>query len=87
MYMQRFEMQQVFKTDEEVAHWFLSGRGEGDNAEGCGRRGQVVWAYVVEVRPLSLSSFHTDSSLARYRTPPPTKSPTLSHSTPCRPSS
>lgn len=51
-YMRRFEMQQVFASDEEVKHWFLSGRGEGANAEGCGRRGQVVWAYVVEVRSL-----------------------------------
>lgn len=50
-YMQRFEMQQVFATDEEVTHWFLSGRGTGESIEGRGREGQVVWAYVVEVRP------------------------------------
>lgn len=58
-YMRRFEMQQVFETDEEVKHWFLSGRGTGESVEGRGREGQVVWAYVVEVRtqhlPLAFS--------------------------------
>lgn len=47
-YMRRFEMQQVFADDDEVRHWFLSGRGTGDVVEGR-RTGQVVWAYVVEV--------------------------------------
>ncbi|KAJ9101499.1 hypothetical protein QFC19_005152 [Naganishia cerealis] len=47
-YMGRYEMQQVFTTDDEVAHWFLSGTGEGEYVKGQGRKGQVVWSYVVE---------------------------------------
>jgi glycylpeptide N-tetradecanoyltransferase len=50
-YMARFDMVQTFEKDEEVEHWFLSGRGTGDRQPGGGkgRDGQVVWAYVVEV--------------------------------------
>lgn len=49
-YMARFEIEQVFETDADVEHWFLSGKGEGPWAPGNGEghRGQVVWAYVVE---------------------------------------
>lgn len=64
-YLARFEVAQKFESDEEVEHWFLSGRGveggEGaiaggeESGEGAGagkgwrRSGQVVWAYIVEV--------------------------------------
>lgn len=65
-YMHRFEMQQVFATDDEVAHWFLSGRGTGESIDGRGREGQVVWAYVVEVRPRSCSpKSHSANSCAQ----------------------
>ncbi|KAI5449375.1 glycylpeptide N-tetradecanoyltransferase [Naganishia albida] len=66
-YMRRFEMQQVFRDDDEVTHWFLSGRGEGENKDGCGRKGQVVWAYVVEdpetKRITDFTSFYSLPSL------------------------
>jgi glycylpeptide N-tetradecanoyltransferase len=50
-YMARFDIVQTFEKDEEVEHWFLSGRGTGNREPGGGqgRDGQVVWAYVVEV--------------------------------------
>lgn len=64
-YVARFEVAQTFDSDEEVEHWFLSGRGReggeggaiagGDESASRGderkwrRAGQVVWAYVVEV--------------------------------------
>lgn len=55
-YLDRFDVAQAFKDDDEVEHWFLNGQGK----EVGGRRvEQVVWAYVVEVSfvpPLSLSS-------------------------------
>ena len=40
-------------TEEEVRHYLLSGRGEGE-MKNWRREGQVVWSYVVEVS----SSFH-----------------------------
>ncbi|KIR38598.1 glycylpeptide N-tetradecanoyltransferase [Cryptococcus deuterogattii 99/473] len=44
-YLDRFDVAQAFKDDDEVEHWFLSGQGK----EVGGRRiEQVVWAYVVE---------------------------------------
>ncbi|OXG11802.1 glycylpeptide N-tetradecanoyltransferase [Cryptococcus neoformans Ze90-1] len=44
-YLDRFDVAQAFKNDDEVEHWFLSGQGK----EVGGRRvEQVVWAYVVE---------------------------------------
>lgn len=54
-YLERFDIAQTFASDEEVEHWFLSGRGkEGKEGGGEGKRqGQVVWAYVVEVSPAS----------------------------------
>ena len=48
-YMARFELEQKFGTEEEIAHWFISGRGTGEYVKGRGRQGQVAWAYVVEV--------------------------------------
>lgn len=62
-YLGRFDIAQTFETDEEVEHWFLSGRGQeggeggaiaggeagGKESAGWRRAGQVVWAYVVEV--------------------------------------
>lgn len=59
-YLSRFEIHQVFKDDQEVEHWFLSGRGKdgkggiagsevGEGHGDWGREGQVVWSYVVEV--------------------------------------
>lgn len=55
-YLDRFDVVQAFKDDDEVEHWFLSGQGK----EVSGRRiEQVVWAYVVEVSfvpPLALPS-------------------------------
>ena len=51
-YMQRFGMAPVMTLDE-IRHQFLSGIGKGERAPGTwkGRReGQVIWAYVVEVR-------------------------------------
>ncbi|KAI9634584.1 Glycylpeptide N-tetradecanoyltransferase [Dioszegia hungarica] len=50
-YLARFEITQTFETDQEVEHWFLSGRGKEGGEEGSAkwrREGQVVWAYVVE---------------------------------------
>nr|ODO02369.1 glycylpeptide N-tetradecanoyltransferase [Cryptococcus depauperatus CBS 7855] len=44
-YLSRFELAQKFESDEEVAHWFLSGQGR----EMDGKRiEQVIWAFVVE---------------------------------------
>lgn len=52
-YMARFGMAPVM-TKEEVEHMFLSGRGRGEIESALGRReGQVVWSYVVEVRPFT----------------------------------
>lgn len=51
-YMKRFGMYLEF-TEDEVRHQFLSGRGEGPGVKDSwkkSRPGQVVWAYVVEVR-------------------------------------
>lgn len=51
-YMQRYGMSLVM-TEDEVRHHFLSGRGEGPSTQNSWkspREGQVVWAYVVEVR-------------------------------------
>jgi glycylpeptide N-tetradecanoyltransferase len=48
-YMSRFDLAPVF-SDEEVLHNFTSGRGTGESVDGR-RPGQVVWTYVVEVRP------------------------------------
>ncbi|KAH8087475.1 Glycylpeptide N-tetradecanoyltransferase, partial [Filobasidium floriforme] len=47
-YMARFELEQKFDTEEEIEHWFISGRGTGEYVKGQGRKGQVAWAYVVE---------------------------------------
>lgn len=44
-YLKRYEIEQKFETDEEIRHWFLSGRGNGGGVAD----GRVVWAYVVEV--------------------------------------
>lgn len=56
-YMERFDMIPLLEEDD-VRHQFLSGRGNGEReASTCRRRGQVVWAYVVEV------SSHHDSRL------------------------
>lgn len=46
-YMARFGMSPVFE-EEDVRHWLLSGRGEGEVKKGR-REGQVVWSYVFEV--------------------------------------
>lgn len=46
-YLTRFDVAQLFTSDAEVEHWFLSGQGR---EEGGKRIEQVVWAYVVEVR-------------------------------------
>ncbi|EAL17377.1 hypothetical protein CNBN0070 [Cryptococcus deneoformans B-3501A] len=44
-YLDRFDVAQAFRDDDEVEHWLLSGQGK----EVGGRRvEQVVWAYVVE---------------------------------------
>lgn len=51
-YMKRFGMQ-IDMTEEEVQHQFLSGRGRGSGSKDSWkkpREGQVVWAYVVEVK-------------------------------------
>jgi glycylpeptide N-tetradecanoyltransferase len=37
-------------TDDELRHNIFAGRGEGESIEGR-RKGQVIWSYVVEVRP------------------------------------
>jgi glycylpeptide N-tetradecanoyltransferase len=60
-YMARFDIVQTFEKDEEIEHWFLSGRGTGDYQPGGGkgRDGQVVWAYVVEVRIRTRPEFTT----------------------------
>ena len=53
-YMQRFGMAPIMTLDE-IRHQFLSGKGKGERAAGTwkGRReGQVVWAYVIEVRTI-----------------------------------
>ena len=49
-YMQRFDMAPEM-TLEDAGHHFLSGRGEEEIVERdiTGRKGQVVWSYVVEV--------------------------------------
>lgn len=52
-YMKRFTMFPVMSEDE-VRHQFLSGLGDGPRGGDSWkirRDGQVVWAYVVEVRP------------------------------------
>ncbi|KAJ9119010.1 hypothetical protein QFC22_003499 [Naganishia vaughanmartiniae] len=46
-FMKRYEMSQVFGTEEEVRHWFFGARGVGE-VKGGRREGQVVWSYVVE---------------------------------------
>ena len=53
-YMERFTMMPIMSLDE-LKHQFLSGLGVGEGPkEWKGRREkQVVWAYVVEVIPLS----------------------------------
>ena len=87
-YIQRFGMSPVMTLDE-LRHQFLSGRGRGDRAPGVwkGRReGQVIWAYVVEVRRLSMS-MPTSIWSQRHpacRTHTRTRSQTFSRSTPCR---
>lgn len=45
-YLGRFDCAQLFNTDEDVEHWFISGMGKEVNGK---RENQVVWAYVVEV--------------------------------------
>lgn len=50
-YMKRFGMAMVM-TQDEIRHHFLSGRGEGPGTEDSWktpRKGQIMWAYVVEV--------------------------------------
>ncbi|KLT41550.1 N-myristoyl transferase [Cutaneotrichosporon oleaginosum] len=44
-YLGRFDCAQLFNTDEDVEHWFISGMGKEVNGK---RENQVVWAYVVE---------------------------------------
>ncbi|BEI80486.1 hypothetical protein CcaverHIS002_0110150 [Cutaneotrichosporon cavernicola] len=44
-YLGRFDCAQLFNTDEDVEHWFISGMGKEANGK---RENQVVWAYVVE---------------------------------------
>ncbi|WFD32865.1 glycylpeptide N-tetradecanoyltransferase [Malassezia sp. CBS 17886] len=58
-YLRRFDMAPQF-TDEEVAHLFLSGRGQDTNGV-PGRRGQVTWTYVVECdgRITDMASFYS----------------------------
>lgn len=46
-FLSRYEIRQTFSTDEDVAHWFTSGRGRDVDGK---RVEQVVWSYVVEVR-------------------------------------
>jgi glycylpeptide N-tetradecanoyltransferase len=46
-FMTHFDMVPAV-TKEEVQHYLLSGRGEGE-AKNWRREGQVVWSYVVEV--------------------------------------
>lgn len=57
-YMRRFEMVPIYDVDE-IQHQFLSGRGQGNIGDGGpGRRkGQVTWAYVVEVSILPAERF------------------------------
>lgn len=43
-------------TEEEVQHYLLSGRGEGE-LKNRRREGQVVWSYVVEVMSPLISAF------------------------------
>lgn len=55
-YLDRFDVAQQFSTDDDVRHWFLSGRGQESSKGTVGipgqpRVGQVTWAYVVEVSP------------------------------------
>lgn len=49
-YMRRFGLAPIFDV-EEIKHYFLSGKGEGNIGDGGpGRRkGQVTWSFVVEV--------------------------------------
>ncbi|KAJ7063841.1 acyl-CoA N-acyltransferase [Mycena amicta] len=51
-YMQRFDLVPVMPEREEIRHWFVSGRGEGEVLGGPGqlkrREKQVTWTYVVE---------------------------------------
>lgn len=86
-YLARFELNQRFDSDDEVRHWFLSGKGTGEYKPGYGRDGQVVWSYVVEVSYCvgESPSAASDSRYARIRTP--TRSPISSPSTLCPPSS
>lgn len=51
-YLSRFDIIQTFDKDEEVEHWFLTGQGRDDSGN---KVGQVVWAYVVEVRQARLT--------------------------------
>ncbi|KAJ7063824.1 Myristoyl-CoA:protein N-myristoyltransferase, C-terminal domain-containing protein [Mycena amicta] len=54
-YMQRFDLVPVMPEREEIRHWFVSGRGEGEVLGGPGqlkrREKQVTWTYVVEAEP------------------------------------
>ncbi len=64
-YMRRFDMSPVFNEDE-IRHQFLSGMGEGRRGGETWkhpREGQVVWTYVVEVRPLFPIVTHTRLTL------------------------
>jgi glycylpeptide N-tetradecanoyltransferase len=55
-YMERFDMIPLL-DEEDIRHQFLSGRGTGEREASSGRRsGQVVWTYVVEVRPSTFFS-------------------------------
>ncbi len=66
-YMERFDMVPLFEEDD-IRHQFLSGRGTGERGTSTGRRsGQVVWAYVVEVRPSTFFLYVSFRSLL----PPP----------------
>lgn len=64
-YMARFELEQKFDTEEEIEHWFISGRGTGEYVKGQGRKGQVAWAYVVEVSVRSPHEFRFQTQTDR----------------------
>ena len=51
-FMVYFDMVPDF-TEEDVQHYLLSGRGEGE-MKNLRREGQVVWSYVVEVNIILL---------------------------------
>lgn len=82
-YMKRFTMFPVMSEDE-VRHQFLSGLGEGPRGSDSWkirRDGQVVWAYVVEVRPMPTRAYPDALICTMHRTRRRTRSPTLSRST------